>query len=232
MTIRHFQPSPRRTRNLAVLPAICCLVLALALASCTTGKGGSTKKGAVPSNPNEKRMAYGTAINISPAWSVVRILGPDAATKEALDTRRQTEGVLLMEAVGPATQQGPGSVLGIFLVKTEGVFIPKDYAERLQPHEFQQLAQDILSAEKAEAKKRKIKSGLLDMQISRETVNGKTALVHRLLGAGADGKTMRFINWEIYLDNGAGIAVKAICDPNQPGAEEELLSIVRSLRVQ
>lgn len=221
------KPSAAFRRFAPVL--LCCL--ALALAACkTTGSADSAK---VPVNPNELTLAYGLSLTMPTGWDVVTQLNPEVATNASLDSRRQNnERILLVEALGPAGQRGLQSLLVIFVVNEQGTFMPRTYAEKLSPEEFAALSKDLLERERASAKKQKTKSSLLEVQVTRESVNDKLALNQRMLVTGQDGRPVRLINWDIYLPNGAGIAVKTVCDPENPAAEEQLNSIVRSLRIQ
>lgn len=212
-----------------VLFALCCLTLALAACA---GKGVKKDAEAPPVNPNEKKLAYGASIVLPPSWQVGDALGPEVA-KASLDSRRASgEHVAIFEAGGAPSASGLPSVVRLYLVNQEGAFMPPDYAEKLQPDEFAALARDLLAQEKAMAKKQKRKDGMLDLQFTRESINGKLAIKHYMLITGPDGKTIRLIRWDIYLPNGAGIAVRSFCDPDSPGAEQEVISTVHSLRVQ
>lgn len=219
---------PAVLRNL--LPGLLCC-FALALAACQTP--GSSGKAKPPVNPNERVLAYGVSLILPSAWNVAGSIGPEAASKESLNSRRQNgERVLLLEALGPAGPRGLESMIAIFLVNEEGTFMPRDYAEKLRPEEFDALGKDLLKREQASAKKQKTKNGLLDVRIARDTVGGKLAISQHMLVAGQDGKPVRLMNWDIYMPDGAGIAVKTVCDPDHSGAEEQLLNVVRSIRIQ
>ena len=208
---------------------LCCF--ALALAACKTTGSSDGSKSAV--NPNEVSLAYDTALTLPTGWNVAGSIGPQAASKQSLDSRRQNnERVLLLEALGPAGPRGLESMIAIFVVNEAGTFMPREYAEKLKPEEFDALGKDLLAREKASAKKQKTKSGLLDVQVSRDSVGGKLTISQRMLVAGQDGKPVRLINWDVYMPNGAGIAIKTVCDPENPGAENQISTMVKSLRIQ
>lgn len=224
-------PLPARgpVARIVHLLALGCLVLSLAACA---GKGGAKQADAPPADPNEKKIAYGASIALPPSWQVTSSVGPEVA-KASLDSRKAGgERVAILDAGGKPSARGLESLIKLFLVNQEGTFMPRDYAEKLQPDEFVALAKDLLAREKAQAKKNKQPDGLLDLQIIRETINGKLAVSQRMLIAGPDGKPVRLMYWDIYLPNGAGIAAKTFCDPEAPGAEEEVITIIRSLRVQ
>jgi hypothetical protein len=206
-------------------------ILAFALGACV--KGGPGADGGQPANPNQQLLAYGVSLTKPAPWRVANSVGPQAAPKATLDSRRQGgERILLLEAAGPASPRGLESMVGVFLVNEEGTFMPRDYAEKLQPHEFTAMSKDLLDREKAAAKKNKTPSGLLDLQVTRDDIAGKTAISQRMLVAGPDGKPVRLINWDVYLPDGAGLAVKTVSDPEAPGAESEVINMVKTLRVQ
>lgn len=207
------------------LAALCCLALTF---SACAGKDGEKKPG--PAVPGQHQLAYDISVTVPPAWKVLNSVGQQTP-KDGLDTRRKGgERILMLETVGPASARGLESMIGVFLVNQEGTFMPRDYAERLQPDEFVAMSKDLLDREKAEAKKKKTTSGLLDLQLARETINGNMAVSQKMLVAGPDGKPVRLMNWDIYLPDGAGIAVKTVCDQETPGAENEVVNIVRSVR--
>lgn len=224
---------PRRripAMRFITLAAVLCLVLVLP--ACQTTKGGGDKA-AAPANPNETQLAYGVSLTLPSSWTLPgNSMGPEV-TKASLDSRRANgERILILEALGPASSRELESMIGIFIVNQEGTFMPRDYAEKLQPEEFIAMSRDLLKREKEQAKKTKQPSGLLDLQLGRDTVGGQLAVSQRMLVAGPDGKPVRLINWDIYLPNGAGIAVKTVCDQEAPGAETEIVNIMRTMRIQ
>lgn len=207
------------------------LCLAFALSACQTTKGEG-KKAAAPANPNEKQLAYGVSITLPPSWKVPGSMGPEV-TKASLDSRRMNgERILILETLGAPSPRGLEPMIGMFVVNQEGTFMPHDYAEKMQPEEFVTMSQDLLKREKEQAKKTKQPTGLLDLQISRDTIGGLLAISQKMLVAGPDGKPVRLMNWDIYLPNGAGIAVKTVCDQEAPGAETEVINVVKSIRAQ
>lgn len=213
-------------RLLVLLPL--CLLL-LVLGACA--KGGS--KSGEPVNPNEKKLAYGLSLNLPGGWTVGNSISPEAGTRAALDARRKNgENVLLFEAGGAPGPRGLPPVISIILVNEEGAFIPREYAEKLKPEEFEDMARGILKQEREMAKKKKARNDLLDVRVSRDTLGGKLALLQSLTVAGPDGKPVRMLGWDVYLPNGAGLAVRCSFDPEVPGAEAEVTNIARSLRVQ
>lgn len=215
-------------RRIFSLLAICCLLLALGACA----KDGA-KPGAQATNPNLKQAAYGITLTTPPDWKVINRVDPQSTTRASLDTRRKSgERILLLEAAGPPSPRGLESMIGIFLVNEEGTFMPRDFAEKLQPHEFSAMSRDLMDREKAEAKKKKAQSGLLDLQVLRDDIGGKLAISQRMLVAGPDGKPVRLMNWDLYLPNGAGLSIRSVCDPEAPGAETEIINTVMSLRVE
>lgn len=224
--------TPRRSffaARFAALAALLCL--ALALSACQTPKSGGQKP-AAPANPNEKQLAYGVSITLPASWKSPGSMGPEV-TRASLDARRNSgERILILEALGAPSARGLESMIGMFIVSEEGNFMPRDYAEKLRPDEFTALARDLLKREQDQARKNKQQIGLLDLQLNRETIGGLLAVTQNMLVAGPDGKPVRLINWEIYLPNGAGVAVKTVCDPEAPGAETEVINTVRTIRVK
>ena len=224
---------PRRSvfaARIAALAALLCLVLALS--ACQSTKGAGQKTAAAPTNPNEKQLAYGVSVTLPASWKVPGSMGPEV-TKASLDGRRGGgERILILETLGSPSARGLESMIGMFIVSQEGNFMPRDYAEKLQPEEFVAMARDLLKREKDQAKKNKQQSGLLDLQLSRDNIGGLLAITQNMLIAGPDGKPVRLMNWDIYLPDGAGVAVKTVSDPEAPGAETEVINTVRSIRVQ
>lgn len=212
------------------------LFAVLLLCFLSGGFAGCAKKAgdaALPAGPSSLQLAYGISINLPSSYAVARSVTPQAAPKDNLDARRKGgERILLLEAASGPSARGIDPMVALFLVNQEGTFMPREYAERIKPEELDEIGRELLAKERAEAKKNKKNSGLLDLKISRETVNGKVAIVQRMLVAGPDGQPARLSNWDIYLADGAGIAVKSVYDQEAPGTEAEVNNIVRSLRVQ
>lgn len=227
MNAQWYSPASLPGRRIFSLIAVCCL--ALALNGC--GKSGP-KAGDKPASSGSQ-TAYGVSLTTPPNWKIMGNVTGQAASKASLDSRRKNgERVLLLEAAGPASPRGLESMIGLFLVNEEGTFMPRDYATKLQAHEFDAMSKDLIKRERAEAKKNKTPSGLLDLQVLRDDIGGNMAISQRMLVAGPDGKPVRLINWDVYLPDGAGIAVKTVCDPEAPGAESEVINMIRTLRVQ
>lgn len=209
--------------------ATLCMASLLALSGCA-GKMGA--KGAkTPASPTDKDMAYGVTMNVPKPWEVAVILQPDKMSKETLDQKQKSgERILLMAAVAPPSASGLENMFSVFLVNQENTFMPREFAEKLQPQEFSALSRDLFEREKATAKKSKTPFSLLDLQLSRETLNNTFAVSHRSTIASPQGSPLRSLRWDIYLPNGAGIAILADFDADKPGAEQEVVNMARSLR--
>lgn len=206
-----------------------CLAALLCLPGCI--KTGSKAK--APVNPNDKNMAYGVTVAVAPPWDVAVMLPPERISKEALEQKRMAgERVLLMAALLPPAASGIENIFQVFLVNPDNTFMPREFAEKLQPQEYAALSRDLLEREKATAKKNKSPVSVMDLQLSRETMNGNFTVHHKATVAGPQGAPMRSLRWDIYLPGGAGIAVLADYDAELPGAEQAALSMARSLRVQ
>ena len=204
-----------------------CLLL-LALGACV--KGGA--KGGEPTNPNDKKLAYGLTMTVPSGWTVNNVVPPETS-KDALDARRKNErNIPLFDMTGAPGARGLQPFITVSLANEEGDFIPRQYAEKLTPDEFSSMAQDILNREKTLAKKGKTQNKLLDMTISRDSIGGNLALLQRLTVVGPDGKPARLLYWDIYLPNSAGLLVRTGCDPEVPNAETEVISITKSMRIQ
>lgn len=227
-TMRHTFAALSRKRFFSLFALGC---LALSLGACMGGGSGDSGKSGAP-NPNEKKLAYGITVNAPASWTVISSISPDAASKESLDSRRQGgERVLLLEISGTASTKGLEPRMGVFLVNEKNNFMPREYAEKLTAEEFASMSKDLLARERDMAKKKKAKSNVLDLQVSRDTVDGKLAILHRVMVTAPNGQPVRLLNWDIYLPNGAGIAVKTVCDPEAAGVENELANLVRSMRI-
>ena len=220
--------SGKAVQRLFFLFAVCLFLIPLS--ACVRG---GAKGGEPPANPNEKKMAYGLAMTMPPAWAVLNTLSPEAVTKEALDARRKGgERIVLLEANGAPGPRNFQPFITATLVNEEGNFIPREYAEKLSPQELDVMAKDMMKRERAQARKNRTKNNLLEMTFTRETIGGKLALMQRLTVAGPDGKPIRLLGWDIYLPNGAGIMIRSGCDLELPGAAGEVIGIVKTLRVQ
>lgn len=229
MHASYSRPAVKLSPRLYGLLALLCLCLTLA--GCQTTKGGKNAA-ATPASPNENQLAYGVSITLPSGWKTAGNMGAEVA-KASLESRRQSgERILILEAGGKPSARGLESMLALFIVNQEGTFMPRDYAEKLQPHEFAAMSKDVLQREKEQARKTKQPSGLLDLELNRENINGMLAITQKMLVAGPDGKPVRLMNWDIFLPDGAGIAIKTVCDQEAPGAEAEIISAVRTLRVQ
>ncbi|MDL2266365.1 hypothetical protein LJC46_00045 [Desulfovibrio sp. OttesenSCG-928-G15] len=209
-----------------------CLVVLLA-AGCAAKSGKETVDLKKAERPGETELAYGMGLTLPQGWKVVNSLTASNASKQSLDTRRQGgERVLLLEATSPQSLEGMPSMIGIFLTSQKDSFMPEEYATKLKPEEFAAMSKDLLAREKADAKKKKTQSGLLDVQILRDDVGGKLAISQRMLVAGPQGKAIRLMNWDVYLPNGAGAAIKTVCDPQRASAESELNTVIHSMRFE
>lgn len=225
-TIRHFIFG-KEVQSLFLVLAGCLFLVSLS--ACV--KGGA--KGGEPANPNEKKVAYGLTMNVPSTWTVFTLVTPEAVAKEVLDARRKGgERILLLEANGTPGARNFQPFIAVNLVNEEGNFIPRQYAEKLGPDELDTMAKDMMKREKAQARKNKTKSTLLDMKFSRDTIGGKLALVQILTVVGPDGKPMRLMGWDVYLPDGAGIMIRSGCDQEVPGIENEVIGIAKTLHVQ
>lgn len=232
MNIRRPSPALRRAGSSILLCIFCCC--ALILTSCVDAKRTKPDPGRLtPPNSAEKQLAYGASLYLPPSYTVAGNAPPASSDKASLDGRRRNgERILLLEAAAPPSSRGIEPMIAVFLVNQQGTFMPREFAEKITPEELATVSKELLDREKSESKKKKAASSLLDLQISRDTVDGKPAIVQRMLVAGPDGKPARLINWDIYLADGAGIAVKSVCDQEVPGVEAEVSNIVRSLRIK
>lgn len=207
--------------------------MAISLAACAAKSGKEEVNVVKTSRPGETELAYGMGIVLPSGWKVVNSLKASAASKQSLDTRRQAgERILALESLGPKGLRGFESMIGIFVVNQDGTFMPREYAQKLKPEEFTSMSRDLLAREKSEAKKKKTQSGLLDVQILREDIAGHLAISQRMLVVGPDGKPVRLVNWDVYLPNGAGAAIKTVCDPEHPSAESDIATAVKGMRFE
>lgn len=228
-----FQVGFARLSRFAVL-FLCCTTLVLA--SCATKDSPSSSghaKSKTPVSPMEKRLAYDVTVNMPDSYNIVSMLTPDAVSKDNLTSRIQSgERVPLLEAIGRPSSKEVYPGIMILLVNPDGVFMPLETVNKIKPEEFPAISREILAHEQAESKKRKQKTKLLELQVTRDMINGNVAIVNRMLAANTEGQTARLIHWDIYLANGTGLHVRGFFDPDQPGAENEIAGIVRSLQIQ
>ncbi|MDR2668685.1 MAG: hypothetical protein LBC14_01870 [Desulfovibrio sp.] len=209
----------------------CFLVLLFSVASCVPKDAAQQAAG--PTDPNRKHLAYGVSLNLPSSWTVAGELAPDAASKAALDQRRRGgERIMIFGATAPPSTRGIESVAALFLLNEQRNFMPRDFAEKLPPAEFDRISAELFEQEKAAVKKSKSKLTLMELKLSPERVDGKFALLHRVLIADAKGVPLRSLRWDIYLPDGAGIAVRAECDPDNAAAEQDIRNIVNSLKIQ
>ncbi|MDR0827250.1 MAG: hypothetical protein LBN33_05150 [Desulfovibrio sp.] len=228
--------SGRYFPSLVMLCALC-----LTLVSCAVKDAGQQDDPA-QADPNRKNLAYGVSINLPASWTVASSLAPESASKAVLDQRRKKgEGIMLLGATassrkgaGAPAAKGAGSdpVLTIFLLNDKPYFMPREFVEKIKPHEFEALSRDILEKEKAVAKKNKSKAAPLDIAISRQNISGHLAILSNVLGTDDKGLALRAMRWDVYLPGDAGIAVHAECDPNDSAAEQEIMAIVRTIKIQ
>ncbi|MDR0339464.1 MAG: hypothetical protein LBH65_04205 [Desulfovibrio sp.] len=220
------------TGRFARFTGIFCLTLAvLVLGACAKMEGKVAAK--APVNPNDVQMAYNAVITVPSNWQTAALLAPEAAAKAGLETRvKGGERVLLLAATGTPSPKGVESIMMVFLVNEENTFMPREFAEKLKPEEFAGFSRDLFEREKATAKKNKAKFNLMDLQLSRDTIGGHFAIQHKITVADEKGVPLRSLRWDIYLPGGVGIAVRAECDMEQSAMENEIVNMVRSLRVQ
>lgn len=224
------RPHPFAARPFLGRAFSACLVLALLLAlSACVNRAGSK----APANPNDKQTAYGATLNVPPSWEVAIIMPPERMSKEALEQKRLAgERVLLLAAVGAPSSGGQESTFSVFLVNEANTFLPRSFAEKLQPQEFAALSRELLTLEKDTIKKNKLPINILDLQVARETVNGNFTVSRKSTLASAQGQPLRSLRWDVYLAGGAGITILAECDAEQPGAEQQIQAMAYSLRLQ
>ncbi|MDR1686317.1 MAG: hypothetical protein LBR82_07765 [Desulfovibrio sp.] len=209
----------------------CLLVLLFSVASCVPKDAAQQEAGST--DPNRKHLAYGISLNLPSSWTVAGELAPDAASKAALDQRRRGgERIMLFGATAPPSTRGIESVAALFLLNEQRNFMPRDFAEKLQPAEFDRISAELFEQEKAAVKKSKSKLTLMELKLSPERVDGRFALLHRVLIADSKGVPLRSLRWDIYLPDGAGMAVRAECDPDNAAAEQDIRKIVNSLKIQ
>jgi|GEM_PF-6912206 len=222
----HSHRAPKR-----LLPVLlCCLALAFAACAPKSPGSGAARQ---PSKPGEQLLAYGVSVVVPPSWNITGSVAPEAASKASLDSRRQNgERIALIETVGPAGPRGVESLLVAFLVSEQDIFMPRAHAEKIPQEDLNKLAKDLVQREHASAKQQKAKSGLIDVQLTRETINGNLAIVQRMLVMGPDAKPVLLLNWDIFLPNGAGINVRSVSDPENSGSEVQIVDIVNTLRVE
>jgi hypothetical protein len=219
-------------RRFTAIFAICLLLFSLGACG---GRGGPADPagGGEPGNPNDRKLAYGVTVAVPADWSVVSSLSADAAPKAALDARRQKgEQVQLLEASGAPGARGLQPSISLFLVNQADAFIPRNFAEKLNEEEFAAMARKIVEREKTFVKKNKNHNTLLEVQFTRDSIGGNLALMQRMLVVGPDGKPVRFLGWDVYLQNGAGLTVRCAYDQESPGVESAVTNIVKSLRVR
>jgi len=233
MTIYLHRPLQR------LLPVLlCCLALALAACATTDPSSGAGKQPAGQATkqapkPGEQFLAYDASLTLPPTWKVTGKIAPEAASKASLDSRRRNgERIALLEATGPAGMRGIESALMVFLVNEHGTFMPRVHAEKMTADELRSLARDIVQREQASARRQNATSGLIDIQFTRETVNGNLAIFQRTLVMGLDAKPVLLMDWDIFLPDGAGIKIRTVSDPENPGSAEQVISIANTLFVQ
>jgi hypothetical protein len=225
--------APVCSRSTESFPAgiACLLVLLFSVASCVPKDAAQQETGT--SDPNRKHVAYGISLSLPPSWTVAGELAPDAASRASLDQRRKGgERIMLFGATAPPSAKGIESVAALFLLNEQRNFMPRDFAEKLPREEFERISAELFAQEKETVKKSKSKLTLMELTLSPERVDGKFALLHRLLIADAKGVLLRSLRWDVYLPNGAGIAVRAECDPDNVAAEQDIRAIVNSLKIQ
>lgn len=212
------------------LIAVCCLIAAVSACVPKTGPKGAEQK--APVNPDERKAAYGVSMVVPSTWQVQNNAAVQSATKESLDAKRRAgEKTLLLQAVGPVSSKGVQSLVTVELVNQEPGFMPRDYAERLQPHEFEALSKDLLAQDHAEAKKKKSPEYLKDLRMERQNINGNLVIMSRFLIVAPNNIPVYLMHWYVYLPDNAGIFVMAVCDQSAPNAESEVVNIVKTLRV-
>lgn len=216
-------------KALRLLLVFCCLAFA---ASGCTGKLGP-KAGKTPADPNEKQLAYGASLVLANNWNMAALLEPKAMTKADLESRlQQNPRILMMTAVGTPSARSIQPALNVSLVRQEGSFMPRDFAERLQPEEYKALSRDLYEREKETAKKNKVQFNIMNIDLSRESINGNFAVRHKITVADPSGVPINLLRWDVYLPGATGIVILSECDSEQPGTENEILSMARSLRLE
>lgn len=205
------------------------LVLMLGLSGCVNRAGTGAK---APANPNDQQAAYGVTVNVPPVWELAILMAPEKMSRQALEQKyRAGERILLLAAAGPPSSAGQESVFSVFLVN-DNIFLPRSFAEKLQPHEFEALSRELLNNERKTAKENKLPINIMDLQIARETINGNFAISQKSTMASPQGVPLRYLRWDVYLADGAGITMMADFDSEQAGLEQQVQAMARSLRVQ
>ena len=208
---------------------LCCLALTLAACATQSPDSGTVRQ---PLNHGEQLLAYGVSLILPPTWQIADSIAPEAASKASLDSRRQNgERIALIEVAGPAGIRGVESLLIAFLVNEQDIFMPRVHAERITAEELNRLARDLVQREHASARQQNVRSGLIDVQLTREIINGNMTIFQRMLVMGPDAKPVLLMNWDVFLPNGAGISVRTVSDPENFGSNEQIINIVNTLRV-
>ena len=208
------------------------LMFVLALSACgggTTSPEGSKK--AAP-DKNAPTLAYGVSFTIPQGWEVDGMVTPEQATTSVLEQRVAAgERVMLASLHRPSnTPEGKNGIAAIFLVDAAKDFPPQAQAAAFTPEDLQKYSQAILARDKEEAKRAKGQSNLLTWAVEKSQSNGMLTLTHKGMAKRPDGK-LEIYDVNIYLNNGKGIGVKTLTDPDVPGNQDQVRAFVDSIRV-
>ncbi len=210
------------------LPA--CLTLTLALAAC--GGGSTSPEASKKDDPSAMKLAYGVSFRVPQGWKIDGMVTPEQATPAVLDQRADSgEPVMLVSLHRPAdTPEGKNGIAAIFLVDAGRGFPPKDQAAAFTPEDLQKYAEAILARDKEDARKSKGQSNLLNWTVNKSQTDGRLTLTHKGMAKRPDGK-LEIYDVNIYLDNGKGIGVKTLTDPDVPGNADQVRAFVDSIRI-
>lgn len=228
---------PRAIVSVVKVALLCgLLIFVSACASKETGSGesgeGSETASAPATGANKRELVYGITVTLPEGWVIASSADQGVAEDaEVLNHVKRGERVGIL-SIYRANQDGSDATGGIslFIVNAKKDFMPEEEAAKLTAEATAHLSEVIIKKDRELAAEKKAKSPILEWRLTRETVNGRLALLHTGLAEGPAGK-VNLLNADIYLPNGVGVAVKSAGNA-EPGTATVLRNFLNSIQVK
>ena len=222
----------------------CCAALFLSLALCFAlsacgsksepqpGDSPAATTTSVAQSGSALSLAHGVRAVLPKGWVVRSSLEEGAKTTAEIEqTLKSGKPVqLLLAHRVDATGQNATGMIALAIVDATKTFIPQQDAATLPPQEFAKYASAVLERERQLAAQSKTESSTTEYALERQTINGKLAVIHKILGK-RPGGVMRAYEMNMYLPSGKGLIARCMGFQEYPNNDAELMNFIRSISV-
>lgn len=216
--------------RLVTVSLLCGMMVFVAACASKETDSGAGEDAAAPA-ANKRELVYGITVTLPEGWGIAS--SADAGVAEDSEVlahvnKGERVGVLSIYRADKDANDATGGI-SVFLVNAKKDFMPEENATNLTPEASAHLSEMIIKRDHELAAEKKAKSPILEWKLTRETVNGRLALLQKGLAEGPAGK-INILNSDIYLPNGVGLAVKSAANA-EPGTEAVLRNFVNNIQV-